>query len=91
MADTIIIVPNISDDEARHFIDASDEYSPLRYVAFHVAKRQIARAYAIVAADSAFPSDSRIMAEAERELVARYVGEDFCGLCGRYTDHQGEH
>lgn len=64
--------------------------SPLRQVATHVAARQIGRAVGLLgfADEAGWPA---LIFEAEKELVRLFVGSDFCGLCGRYTNHQGEH
>lgn len=83
--------PHVSDEQARDFIaDFAGEYSPLRYVALHVAAKQIGRAVALLG-QPADAGEAALVSECERELVRLYVGADFCGLCGRYTDHQGEH
>lgn len=85
------IAPHVTDAQAAGFIaDFAGEYSPLKAVALHVAARQIGRAVALLG-QPAEAGEAALVAECEAELVRRYVGPDFCGLCGRYTDHQGEH
>lgn len=68
-----------------------DEYSPLLRVMPHVRTRQLARAFALIRSENVSYSDRRLITYAEQETVRLYVHEDFCGLCGRYTDHVGEH
>jgi len=70
---------------------AGDE-SPLHSVMRHVAERQLARAYVCVSDEQGtYNGDRALISVAEKELVRPYVGAEFCGLCGRYTCHQGEH
>lgn len=83
------IAPYISEAQAEAYIadnaSAIGEYSPLRAVTLHVAARAIGAAIAL----DGIGSD--LVYGAEKWLVQKYVGEDFCGLCGRSTDHRGEH
>jgi hypothetical protein len=86
------IAPQVNVSQAQLIIDAeAGEYSPLRAVAPHVAAKQIGRAIALLGFADEVGGWAPLIFEAEKELVRLYVREDFCGLCGRYTDHQGEH
>ena len=87
----VAIAPMVTKELVDALIEASDEYSPMRRVAPHVVERQIGRAIAVLTLDEKEINDVHIIFEVEKELVQRYVGEDYCGLCGRYTDHRGEH
>lgn len=85
------LAPEVNEAQAQLIIAVETIVgSPLRRVASHVAARQIGRAIALLGYPEVVGWSALIL-EAERELVRLYVGEDFCGLCGRYTDHQGEH
>lgn len=85
---SIVIVQPIPASMVEAYIAQADFYSPLRSVASHVARAAIERSYAF---RKAHTSTEAIILGAEMELVQQYVREDFCGLCGRFTDHRGEH
>lgn len=85
----IVIVPNLPAEYAAFLVEsATDEGSPLRRVAPHAAKAAIEVGYALAGDDAMVPA---IIFQAEGWLVEKYVGADFCGLCARSTNHQGEH
>ena len=88
MTDTAI-VPYVSTESGAAFIEQyAGEDSPLRSVMPHVAARAIGYGAAYAGTNADFAA---IAFEAEKWLVGKYVREDFCGLCGRNTDHRGEH
>ena len=85
------IAPHVTDEQARGFVeDRTVEGSPLRAVMPHVAAKAIGFAVASIGQPYDV-GDEAIVNEAEKWLVAKYVRSDFCGLCGRVTDHVGEH
>ena len=85
----IAIAPYVSTETAVAFIEQyADEWSSLRSVLPHVAAKAIAAGLAIHGMDADL---SEVAVEADKWVVRKYVREDFCGLCGRNTDHRGEH
>lgn len=87
----VIIVKTLPASFVASIMESADFHSPLRCVASHVATSAIERAYALATDEGALARSSAVIFEAEKEIVQQYVREDFCGLCGRFTDHRGEH
>lgn len=81
-----VIVGRFPEDTFLGLMTHVHEESPLKQVMPHVAKAQLERAYSI-----GIGTFLAAVREAEKELCRLYVTDEFCGLCGRYTDHVGEH
>lgn len=85
------IAPYIESDVAALIVSTeAGAFDPLRAVAAHVASKALGFAIAYVGTPqvAGWPV---VIDRANQWLVEHYVREDFCGLCGRVTDHRGEH